>query len=250
MKNKKVLIVDDNALNRRVFEHIISQIYSFDTAENGKKAIEKLKSDQFDLILMDIQMPVMDGITAVEIIKKEQISNVPIIAISAYTDQNDREYFLSAGFDDFISKPVQPKTFLATIAYYINKEKKPLTTKNIDAIDDIDLDIKIFNQLLKYNSLRNILLVYEEFIEETETLLSEIKIMIDSQNYHEIGEKLHIIKGNSGTLGAIKIFYSAKQFEKNIKNNIIANSLKDYLTLLGLIESFKKHIQTIQAFNL
>ena len=61
MNSKKVLIVDDNALNRKVFEHIIGQLYLFETAENGKIALEKLKNGAFDLILMDIQMPVLDA---------------------------------------------------------------------------------------------------------------------------------------------------------------------------------------------
>ena len=116
-------------------------------------------------------------------------------------------------------------------------------------IFDLELDTKVLHQLLKYNSPENIKLVYDEFIEETESLLSEIEPLINSEKIKGIGDKLHIIKGNSGTLGAMKIFNSVKQFEKNIKNNIFDNTLKDYLTLIEIVKSFKKHIQTIQAFN-
>jgi CheY-like chemotaxis protein/HPt (histidine-containing phosphotransfer) domain-containing protein len=249
MKSKKVLIVDDNALNRRVFENIIGQVYSFEVADNGKSALDKLRVDQFDLILMDIQMPIMDGITALEIIKREQISTSPIIAISAYADENDSAYFLSTGFDDFISKPIKPKLFLEIISNHIEKKKSVKSQEIISDFDDLELDTKILKQLLKYNSPENILLIYQEFVLETESLLSEIEPMIKEKKLNVIGDKLHIIKGNSGTLGAIKIFNSAKQFEKNIKNNIFDNTLKDYLTLKGLIASFKKHIQTIHDFN-
>lgn len=249
MKSKKVLIVDDNALNRSVFENIIGQIYSFEVADNGKSALDKLRVDQFDLILMDIQMPIMDGITALEIIKREQISTSPIIAISAYADENDSAYFLSTGFDDFISKPIKPKLLLEIISNHIQKKKSFKSQEIMHDFDDLELDTKILKQLLKYNSPKNIHLIYEEFILETESLLSEIEPMIKEERLNDIGDKLHIIKGNSGTLGAIKIFNSAKQFEKNIKNNIFDNTLKDYLTLKGLIASFKKHIQTIHDFN-
>lgn len=249
MKSKKVLIVDDNALNRSVFENIIGQIYSFEVADNGKSALDKLRVDQFDLILMDIQMPIMDGITALEIIKREQISTSPIIAISAYADENDSAYFLSTGFDDFISKPIKPKLLLEIISNHIQMKKSFKSQEIMHDFDDLELDTKILKQLLKYNSPKNILLIYEEFILETESLLSEIEPMIKEERLNDIGDKLHIIKGNSGTLGAIKIFNSAKQFEKNIKNNIFDNTLKDYLTLKGLIASFKKHIQTIHDFN-
>lgn len=249
MKSKKVLIVDDNALNRRVFEHIIGQLYLFEVAENGKIALEKLKIMHFDLVLMDIQMPIMDGITALAIIKSEHITSCPIIAISAYADQNDRDYFLSTGFDDFISKPIKPKSFLETISNHIDKKVLGQNQIMEDEFIDLELDTKVLHQLLKYNSPENIKLVYDEFIEETESLLSEIEPLINSEKIKGIGDKLHIIKGNSGTLGAMKIFNSVKQFEKNIKNNIFDNTLKDYLTLIELVKSFKKHIQTIQAFN-
>ena len=248
MKSKKVLIVDDNALNRRVFEHIIGQLYEYDIAENGKIAIDKLIEGHFDLILMDIQMPVMDGISALKKIINDQLTTSPIIAISAYADHNDKEYFLSTGFKDFISKPIKPKLFLETISFHIDKKNKyPSDTE--DCFEDIDIDLESLKRLLKYNTVENIKTIYDEFIDETEGLLSEIKDLINHQAFKNIGDKLHIIKGNSGTLGALKIFNSSKQFEKNIKNEIFENTLKDYLTLNDNLDSFKKHIQTIQILN-
>ena len=76
MKAKKVLIVDDNSLNRKVFEHIIGQIYEFGTASDGREALEKIKTGEFDLILMDIQMPVLDGINTLNVIKNEKIEGI------------------------------------------------------------------------------------------------------------------------------------------------------------------------------
>ncbi|MFD2036752.1 response regulator [Belliella marina] len=249
MKSKKVLIVDDNALNRRVFENIIGQLYEYDTAENGKIAIDKLAKEHFDLILMDIQMHVMDGISALKKIKNEQLTDSPIIAISAYADQSDRDFFLSTGFIDFISKPIKPKLFLETISYHIGKQSNDYPKEKNRDFENLDLDLKSLNQLLKYNSIENIRIVYDEFIEESEVLISEIKELIERDELHKIGDKLHIIKGNSGTLGALKIFNSSKEFEKDIKNEIFENTLKDYLILKENLVSFKRHIQTIQTLN-
>ncbi|MCH7414960.1 response regulator [Belliella sp. R4-6] len=249
MKSKKVLIVDDNVLNRRVFEHIIGQMYEYDTAENGKIAIDKIVENHFDLILMDIQMPVMDGISALKKIKNEQLTAAPIIAISAYADQNDKEYFLSTGFIDFIPKPIKPKVFLETISYHIDSQKKEYPNNPEKETESIDFDLNSLNQLLKYNSIENIKTVYDEFIDETEMLLFEINELINTGQFENIGDKLHIIKGNSGTLGALKIFNSAKEFEKNIKSEIFENTLKDYLTLLDNLNSFKKKLQTLQILN-
>ena len=73
MKPKKVLIVDDNSLNRKVFENIIGQLYQFGTASNGREALEKIKSGEYDLAIMDIQMPILDGINTLNIIKNENL---------------------------------------------------------------------------------------------------------------------------------------------------------------------------------
>ncbi len=249
MKNKKVLIVDDNALNRRVFEHIIGQVYEFESAENGSLALEKLKQKAFDLVLMDIQMPVMDGITTLKRIKADQVSSAPIIAISAYADQSDKDYFLSTGFSDFIAKPIKPKSFLETISYHLGAELVKEKERFEEFQKEVILDTKILAQLLKYNSEENIKIVYQDFIEETETLLNEIYKLILTGNHKEIGEKLHIIKGNSGTLGALLIYKYCKEFEKNIKNDIFDNTLKDYLFLREQLNKFKSFINTIQPFN-
>lgn len=242
-KNKKVLIVDDNALNRKVFEHIIGQIYEYDSAENGIEAIEKVKNKNFDLILMDIQMPVLDGISALKIIKADQLTNSPVIAISAYASNDDRDYFLSTGFDDFIAKPITPRQLLETIEN--NILKNGLSSGEVkDYEEDLILDEAVIIQLLKYNTLKNIKTVYHDFLEESHRLLGEINQLIIEGNYPEIGEKIHIMKGNSGTLGAMRIFNFTKAFEKNIKTTNFDNIFKEYLILEGLITSFHEHLQS------
>lgn len=248
MNHKKVLIVDDNALNRRVFEHIIGQLYLFETAANGKEALQKLKNDVFDLILMDIQMPVLDGINTLKVIKNEQICDCPVIAVSAYANDSDRDFFLAAGFDDFVSKPIKPKILLECIDKYFRKTN-PYSLSNQNQSPDMELDQKVVKQLLKFNSAENILLVYEEFVEESIQILSDIEKLISTTQFEEIGEKIHIIKGNSGTLGAMAIYNFCQKFEKNIKNRNFENTLKEYLYLNTLIQSFKSKIQSSQLLN-
>jgi two-component system, OmpR family, alkaline phosphatase synthesis response regulator PhoP len=252
MKNNKVLIVDDNALNRKVFQNIIGQVYNCDVAENGKEALDKIKKEAFDIIILDIQMPLLDGIHTLKIIKEEQLTTVPIVAVSAFANENDKDYFLSAGFDDFISKPVKPKQLLETLQKHILMSKT-LGTVEISGSDvkhnkEI-LNPKVVLQLLKYNTLENIKLVYDDFINETERLLTEIEYQLKYGDYGGIGEKLHIIKGNSGTIGALEIFYFTQSFEKNIKSGIFDNTVKDYIYLKGLFDRFKIHYQSSEYLN-
>jgi CheY-like chemotaxis protein/HPt (histidine-containing phosphotransfer) domain-containing protein len=246
MKAKKVLIVDDNSLNRKVFEHIIGQIYEFGTASDGREALEKIKTGEFDLILMDIQMPVLDGINTLNVIKNEKIANIPVIAVSAFANEKDRDYFISTGFDDFISKPIKPRNLLETIDRHLRKNEVPI---RIDDPNEIELDPKVVNTLLKFNNAENIRSVYEEFIEECINLLVEIKSLIDSGNYPEIGEKIHIIKGNSGTLGALKIYNFCQNFEKSIKSSNFENTLEEYIYLENIVQSFRLKIISSQLLN-
>lgn len=246
MKPKKILIVDDNSLNRKVFEHIIGQLFHYGIAFDGRDALEKIKTGEYHLVLMDIQMPVLDGIHTLNIIKNEKIADIPVIAVSAFANENDRDYFISTGFDDFIAKPIKPRVLLETIEKHLNKTKDSSKYNNPD---EIELDTKVVNTLLKFNDSENIRLIYEEFIEESVNLLAEIRTLIEQDNYSEIGEKIHIIKGNSGTLGALRIYNFCQNFEKNIKSYNFENTLEDSIYLENIVQSFRLKIKSSQLLN-
>ena len=104
----KVLLVEDNRVNLVVAQQMLQRLgFSVTTAINGKIALDKLREESFDLILMDVHMPVMDGIAATKIIKNdEQFSRIPVIALTASNMEGDRKRYLAAGMDDHISKPI------------------------------------------------------------------------------------------------------------------------------------------------
>jgi len=119
LKDLKILLVEDNLINQKITLLTLSPLVaSIDTASNGKEALDKFGTSNYDLILMDIQMPVMSGLTAAEKIRAlESTTNthVPIIAITANAMIGDKEKCLSAGIDDYISKPFQPAALLEKI---------------------------------------------------------------------------------------------------------------------------------------
>lgn len=116
-KNYKILIVDDSEKNLKLFKLIIASMgYETITAGNGEEGIKKAKEESPDLILMDIQMPVMDGVSAVNVLSAdESTKNIPIIALTSYAMKGDRERFLQHGFTDYISKPIDTDNFMDTI---------------------------------------------------------------------------------------------------------------------------------------
>ena len=104
----RILLAEDNATNQLYIAHFLTeQGFEVETAENGLEALELLESSAvFDVILMDVQMPEMDGLEATKRIR-EQGNDIPIIALTAYAMEGDREKFLSSGMDAYSSKPVK-----------------------------------------------------------------------------------------------------------------------------------------------
>ncbi len=127
LKDASILLVEDNQINQKIMLlSLKKEVKNIDVANNGKEALEKFSTTKYDLILMDVQMPVMDGHKATMKIREMEVgtnSHIPIIALTAYAMAGDREQCLSVGMDDYISKPFQLKNVLGKIEYYIQKQK-------------------------------------------------------------------------------------------------------------------------------
>jgi CheY-like chemotaxis protein len=114
----KVLVVDDDEVTRLHMRRLLEkQKLTVRIAENGERALEELARTQFDCVLMDVQMPVLDGVETTKRIRASRtgFQDVPIIALTAYAMSGDREIFLQAGMDDYIAKPVEGKELIAII---------------------------------------------------------------------------------------------------------------------------------------
>jgi CheY-like chemotaxis protein len=116
----KVLVVEDDPLNMELVCEILGSMgFTVHEASSGKEAIEKAGKESYDLIVMDIMMPGMDGIEAARIIKsKPGYEKTPVIALTAYAMKGDRERFIEAGFDDYVPKPIDVPDFLERVEKY------------------------------------------------------------------------------------------------------------------------------------
>ena len=124
----RVLLVEDNAINRQVANEILqSSGVSVEPAGDGLEALEKLWEGGYDAVLMDIQMPGMDGLKATRIVREyARFDNLPIIAMTAHAMNGDREKSLSAGMQDYIAKPIEPSVLLSTLARWICRDGSSL----------------------------------------------------------------------------------------------------------------------------
>jgi two-component system, sensor histidine kinase len=120
--DKKVLLVDDNQMNRLVAATILANYGAIiTTAQNGKEAVEILEKIPFNIVLMDIQMPVMDGVEATAIIRSKISKELPIIALTANAIKGDNDKYLAAGMNGYLSKPFIEKDLLNVVALWLNK---------------------------------------------------------------------------------------------------------------------------------
>lgn len=241
MKSKRVLIVDDNDLNRKLFENLLGQIYQIDTANNGLQALEKIEKHPFDLVLMDIQMPTLDGISTMKRIRRGQQSDTLIVAITAFADESDRDSFIEMGFDDFLTKPIRPREFLDAIKQIIDHEQGKISTIEIESYSEKTLNTETILQLMKYNSKEAMKSVLDDFIQDCDQIVLDIRNKIDWDTIEEITLAIHSLKGNAGTLGAEKIFKAALDCETLARRKMIIELKESLPNLEHSINEFKNY---------
>jgi CheY-like chemotaxis protein/HPt (histidine-containing phosphotransfer) domain-containing protein len=127
--NIRILLAEDNIVNREIALKILGKFgYRIDAVENGMEALKALEKIPYDLVLMDIQMPVMDGYTATREIRNPQSAirnhKIPVIAMTAHTMQSDRDACIEAGMDDYVSKPISPKKLSEAIERWTENDEE------------------------------------------------------------------------------------------------------------------------------
>lgn len=139
----KLLIVDDEVMIRQVLcEYADFEGYETDEAEDGMDAIKKCKENAYDLIIMDVMMPKLDGFSAVKEIKK--IADIPVIMLSARSEEYDKLFGFEIGIDDYVVKPFSPKEVMARVAAIIKRKQKSDAQLNNDAMkfEGLEVDMK------------------------------------------------------------------------------------------------------------
>ncbi len=123
-RSAQLLLVEDNDINQMIAEELLTSVgYAVDIANNGQEALDMLAKKHYDLVLMDIQMPIMDGLTAtVNIRAQEKYKNLPVIAMSAHAMTGDKEISLKHGLNDHITKPISPAVLYSTLDFWLSKK--------------------------------------------------------------------------------------------------------------------------------
>lgn len=257
----KILLVDDNAVNRKVASEILKKANCIvESADSGQKAIDIFTQNQaFDVILMDIQMPEMDGIETTQILKEKFGSQLPkVVAMTAYSMQHDRENFISKGMDDYISKPIRANLLIKKVEEYISGQKKsgPIAEK-VDTEEKIqsgvyqisseipDFDPEVISSLRDMVGQEMLLSVFEDFEKEAEEQIANSIEAFKNNDVVTIQKELHTLKGNSGTIGLMRIHEITKDIEVPAKTGNLEGFEKRVDLLMHEFEQFKLKYKNI-----
>ena len=241
----KILLVDDNAINRTVASQILTKSgCEVDPASGGQEAIERVKEFNYDLIFMDIQMPVMDGVQATALIKKLNKQEIPpIVAMTAYSMEEDRKRFLSKGLDDYLAKPIQATPLINKVKDWLDFEyeevKKDLLVP--EKTEDLIINQNKLNQLNKYGGKELMYSVLDDFENETLEIIQNCLKFGEVQDFEAVKKELHTLKGNAGTLGIEKVAKCAANMEKKLKENIFTGFDIDLTDLKDCFKDFQQN---------
>ena len=247
-----ILLVDDNGTNRKVGTELLATFnVKVQTATDGFEAVEMAEKRKYDLILMDIQMPRMDGTEATKLIKAQAINlTTPIIAMTAYSMKEDRSKYLKAGMDDYLPKPVTRMALLQKLRQWLGEPVQAaqiMSTNPQPAItfspiaEKVVLDMAIFNQLAGMLGREGTIETYQEFEQETKELLDEI---IASGVPSIVLSNAHTIKGSAGTLGLRQLQEKAAEIETLLKDNDSAIFTSKVGELRMLFDGFCSFLDT------
>ncbi len=202
--NAHVLVAQNNADNQNQIEQLLGRLgVSYDIVDNGAQAVESAICENYDLILMDIQMPEMGGVEAVELLRQSCI-DCPILALTANINKEEIDYYLKSGFDGTLVKPIAPDCFLDTINHHLQAGCE-LGNAMEQLVADLEEDSEI--QLLKDN-----------FKAGLPTLIADFKQYVGENDHQGMKNHAHMIRGSAGSLGYPQLTELAGKIEGHAKS--------------------------------
>jgi PAS domain S-box-containing protein len=229
LKGLRVLVVEDNQLNQFLATTILEgKGIVVETAGNGLEAIESLKNQSFDLILMDIQMPYMGGIEATEKIRKEMNISTPIIALTAKALTGDEKRYHEAGMNDFLSKPFEPEILLQKIQNILDlSEPIPVV--------ETQMPIKEIKVIYSLDKIKEVASGNDEFIQKmisifvknTPTLVQNMHVGLQTGDYDQIYSMAHQLKPSIDLMEIQEIAQVIRNIEECSRNRMDLDTLSD-----------------------
>ncbi|RXK11454.1 hypothetical protein CP965_13855 [Halarcobacter mediterraneus] len=232
----KVLVAEDNANNQLLIELLLKDLgLSIDIVDDGQKAYDLYIQNDYDIVFLDINMPIMDGLKALELIReyelKNKIKNIPIIALTANTIKGDKEKYLEAGMNDYLAKPIENDKLIEVLKKYLSKSfSKKVNLENIErsknTFNKIDLNLVSTNLGLSQTIAQKVI---DKFKADISKELDEFEKTIEVGDEEEIIKKAHYIKNSCLNLCLTQICELLEEIEKE---ELSSNQKKEKFKIL------------------
>jgi two-component system sensor histidine kinase/response regulator len=233
-QGRRVLLVEDNPVNQRVAQRVLQKLAAEVTiANNGAEALERIAETTFDAVLMDCQMPVMDGFTATQRIRAAerqagQGRRLPIIALTANVMSEDRENCIAAGMDAHLGKPLEPSQLADCLGRYL-KEDVALAEVDLAALREVTGGDAEFEREL-----------VETFVSSGDEALAEIIAALSVRDFDTIGKRAHALKGASANIYAHNLSVAASNLESAARSNAVHD-------IDGLVRQLTEKLHAVNA---
>jgi CheY-like chemotaxis protein/HPt (histidine-containing phosphotransfer) domain-containing protein len=233
-RGRQILLVEDNPVNQRVAQRLLQKLDAgVILANHGAEALERIAEGGIDAVLMDCQMPVMDGFTATARIREAELEaglgkRIPIIALTANVLNADRELCIAAGMDAHIGKPIVPTQLADCLSRYLG-DKKAQHDVDVNALHELTGGDAEFEREL-----------IETFVASGDQCLKEILEALRSSDFETLGKRAHTLKGASANIHAHRLAAAASNLEVAARSN----SLRE---IGGLVRQVKESLQAVNA---
>ena len=214
----RILLAEDSLMNQKLALGLLAGDHDVELAHNGQQAVDWLARARFDVVLMDVQMPVMDGLEATRVIRARERStgtHVPIVAMTAHAMKGDRERCLAAGMDQYVSKPVRAARLYEVLAEVVLGRTLTGDADQRDPAEDRQEQLVDWSEALHcVNGNRKLLRdIVEAFLDEAPRLLGTMRTAIERQDAKTLQRVAHTLKGSTRYFGAARVSEMALRLE-------------------------------------
>ncbi|MCP4023229.1 MAG: response regulator [Desulfobacteraceae bacterium] len=232
LKGIKLVLAEDNLINQEIAVDVLESAgIRVKVANNGQEAVQLVETGEFELVLMDVQMPVLDGYGATKKIRENtDFSDIPIIAMTAHALKGDREKCIEAGMNEYVTKPINRKNLFYTISKVLNLKMVDKLSDEKNVVDDLDevgtqelpdlpgIDVESALSSLGIG-LKTYLKVVVKFIRQNRESGKELEELIKNEDWIKLKAKAHYIKGAAYNIGANELGNLMKEIETNSQNS-------------------------------